>query len=234
MKLLIDSGNTKCKFATVIDNTVENLESEVVLSKLNSFVEIIYSDVANSAELQALLQKVNTNKTKVTRVQVTKEAFGITCAYESFQTLGIDRWLAIIAAEQLFPAKNLIIVDAGTAITVDILTANRQHLGGWIVPGIKLMEKSITDKAPNVFTAPSVKSEVFGTSTPSALINGCMNAALGLIEQARLQFETQTKDRSQPIILITGGDAQILSEHLKQTHIVNKSLVFLGLARFSN
>lgn len=232
MNILIDSGNTKCKFAVYEKGYVKRVTKAEAIQCLNYTLSVIFADVANSDELNEFLAVANELRVPVKNVVVSKQAFGIECAYESFETLGIDRWLSILGAEQLLANKDVIVMDAGTAITVDILSKDKKHLGGWIVPGLKLMEETIVNKAPNVFLANNTFYEPFGTSTPNALRSGCINAGVGLVQRAVDLFKTDQNEASEPTILLTGGDAELISNHLKITHVINPDLVFIGLARF--
>ncbi|WP_352284776.1 type III pantothenate kinase, partial [Pseudoalteromonas sp. Q18-MNA-CIBAN-0097] len=72
-------------------------------------------------------------------------------AYEHVGNLGIDRWLALIAGFTLYPNTACIVVDAGTATTIDVLDSEGLHLGGWILPGLDLMTSSLTQNTQRVF-----------------------------------------------------------------------------------
>lgn len=232
MNILIDSGNTQCKFAVYANGELQRISKEEALRVFGDIDCVVYSDVANSVELKEFLIAAQDVGVPVKSVSVTKQAFGVECAYKNFETLGIDRWLSILGAEKLLPNKNVIVMDAGTAITVDILTKNKAHIGGWITPGLKLLEETIIEKAPNVFSSNEANYEPFGTSTPNALRSGCVNAAVGLIQRAIDLYKIDQKDTTDPTVLLTGGDAELISNQLKITHMINNDLVFIGLARF--
>lgn len=233
MKVLVDAGNTSCKIA--IKKTGQDFiwcSAEQILEQILDVTEMTYAQVAPQPELTQLINACNERQIPVQQAMVNSEAFGIRCGYPKTENLGIDRWLAILGAEQLYPETDLIIVDAGTAMTVDILTEFKRHLGGWIVPGLSLMQSSIADKAPGVFSSTQITQEHFGTNTPSALFEGCCNALTGCVEQAKailqdIDFHAVNELK----VILTGGDACILEERLKLETVVEKNLVFVGLDR---
>ena len=230
MNLLVDIGNTRAKFCRY--SYSEGLSQTTALDEnitLNSiFDKVIVSNVSKNNS-NHLLSEIKYSH--LINVSVTSEAFGIKCGYPKSKNLGIDRWMAIIAAESLYPNKNLLVVDAGTATTIDFLTADKKHLCGWIIPGLELMQSSIADKAPHVFTGELNSSEEIGTDTPSALFNGCLNSQLGLIQQAYQKFN-KILNQEEIVVVITGGAANSIAEELTLTHHVNSQLLFHGLSRF--
>ena len=227
--LLIDVGNTKSKYAVYENKSISLIDRDTALNTITEFNEVICSSVSTDEDVDHLLCRF---KGDTINVRTDASAFGIKNAYQNYQNLGIDRWLAVIGAQHSFPNQDLIVVDAGTAMTVDILTANKQHLGGWIIPGLNLMQSSIADLAPGVFTGERKELEVFGTDTPSALYSGCFFALTAAIEKATLLLEKLTSKRAAKI-LITGGDAKELAKGLEMESILIPDLVFKGLARFS-
>jgi len=137
--------------------------------------------------------------------------------YQQTQTLGADRWAAIIAARQL-SSDNTLIVSAGTASTIDFLGSNGMHYGGWILPGISLMRNSLIENTARLdIPDDGIKSSGIGLSTSSAIEEGCLLAQTGALMGA-LEF---AKNRNQPIsrIWIDGGHADTLLTRLHQNNI---------------
>lgn len=132
---------------------------------------------------------------------------GVICAYELPELLGADRWHALIGARAM-TARALVVVDAGSAITVDFLGAEGKHLGGYILPGKRLMEASLKANTARVLFGPSddLHSEP-GRSTESCVRNG-LNWLFGGLG-ARL--ESDCRERGVDTIYLTGGDAHLLS-----------------------
>ena len=229
--LLIDVGNTSAKYAIYDEESGEievfaYSQARLVISRVN---KILCSTVSANNELSELLTLTSITPTFI---ETQANAFGIKNAYPSFNNLGVDRWLAIIGGEACYPGNNLIIVDAGTAMTIDALDEKKNHLGGWIVPGLNLMQSSIADKAPGVFTKFDAELEQFGTDTPSALYSGCVYSLVGLIDTAVSMLRAK-EPYATVKVLLTGGDGPLLLKHLDNSAELIPDLVFKGLARFS-
>ena len=150
--------------------------------------------------------------------------------------LGADRWAAMAGAWQLAAAgsadsrgENLLVVDAGTALTVDAVRADGQHLGGLIVPGLALMQSALGQGTSDLTRlASAVPAGGAGTdprladNTRSAIEKGCLAALCGLIE--RLLPGRAAR------LLLTGGDAGLLVAELSVAAELRPLLVLEGLA----
>jgi type III pantothenate kinase len=136
---------------------------------------------------------------------------GLRTLYQDRAKLGADRWAAVIGARAL-AASNTLIISAGTATTIDLLGSNGVHYGGWILPGLSMMQESLhhnTAQLPLVTSKPKqVEQPIFGLSTNEAIGFGCEAAQLGAITYA-VQL---AKEMKQPIerIWIDGGNAPAL------------------------
>ena len=137
---------------------------------------------------------------------------GLRTLYQYPSKLGADRWAAIIGARAL-SNTNTLIVSAGTATTIDLLGANGVHYGGWILPGLELMQKSLAGNTAQLPIATREGDiEGFGLSTNDAIIGGCDAAQVGAIHYAL----ALAKEMNHPIerIWIDGGNAQILVKEM--------------------
>mgnify|MGYP001028576006 CR=1 FL=1 len=235
MNLLIDVGNTSLKCCTFKDLSGYKRRSVVWAIENMKFIStLVYAQVAESDELRSILTSANKQGVKIIEASVTPEMFGVSCGYNNYETLGIDHWLAVLAAARLYKNHDVLVVDSGTALTVDVVTENGNHIGGWITPGLQLMQQSIIEKAPGVFGHETHHNEHFGTSTPSALYHGCVNALVGAIEMAKGHLQGIEFHASENLkIVLTGGDAPILASFLKMPVHVEPNLVFIGLNRFA-
>ncbi len=142
---------------------------------------------------------------------------GIRTLYQDPSKLGADRWAAILGARAL-SATNALIVNAGTATTIDMLGGNGLHYGGWILPGLGLMQESLqgnTAQLPLAVRTDALSSQAsFGVTTDEAITGGCDAAQIGAIVRA-----TQlAKELHHPIerIWLDGGNAKILITEIKQ------------------
>ena len=222
MKLLIDVGNTAVKLAVAEESELRLVaEQDIDWSQLEV---VICSQVGRSAGLESIIAQAQAYKLPIAYAEVTPERAGVTCAYKEYNNLGIDRWLAVLAAHQAFPSQAVIVIDSGTATTVDVVSAQGEHLGGWIVPGLDLMVSSITDRAERVFCDPNTPfADEFANNTPQAVKNGALAATLGLVAQAQQLLSQQSVT-----IVCCGGYGKLLSEHLDQA-LFDELLVFKGL-----
>jgi type III pantothenate kinase len=148
---------------------------------------------------------------------------GLRTLYQEPSKLGSDRWAAILGARAL-SNMNTLIINAGTATTIDLLGSNGVHYGGWILPGLELMQKSLADNTAQLPLA--VRDETkfgFGLSTNSAIVGGCDAAQIGAIQYAILL----AKEINQPVekIWIDGGNAKILTDEILKSQKMNSLTV---------
>jgi type III pantothenate kinase len=139
---------------------------------------------------------------------------GVRSLYQDQSQLGSDRWAAVIGARALSNA-NTLIINAGTATTIDLLGANGVHYGGWILPGLELMQKSLEGNTAQLPLAVRDESNNgFGLSTNNAIIGGCDAAQLGAIQYA-IQL---AKEMNHPVekVWIDGGNAKILAAEMSK------------------
>ena len=158
---------------------------------------------------------------------------GMRSLYQDTSKLGADRWAAQIGARAL-SNKNTLIVNAGTATTIDLLGANGVHYGGWILPGLALMQSSLANNTAQLDLATRSEQHGFGICTNDAIIGGCDAAQVGAI----LYGIHHAKELNIPIekIWLDGGNAKILAKEIayanlpaKQALEVTEGLVLRGI-----
>jgi len=162
--------------------------------------------------------------------RVEAHCAGVTCGYRDTGRLGVDRWLAVLAAHHKVPAAALI-VDCGSAVTLDLLDNGGRHLGGYIVPGLGLMRRALcrdTDavKVPETF-APDM-SLAPGCDTSEGVNRGLVLMVLGAVEQALAQLRCGAGP--EPRLWLSGGDGPLLSSLCRRPHQLVPELVLDGLA----
>jgi type III pantothenate kinase len=147
---------------------------------------------------------------------------GMRGLYQDPSKLGADRWAALIGARAL-SNKNTLIVNAGTATTIDLLGSNGVHYGGWILPGLELMQTSLANNTAQLDLATRSEQHGFGTCTNDAIIGGCNAAQVGAI----LYGMQHAKEMNIPVekIWIDGGNAKILAKEILQTNLPAKQLL---------
>lgn len=161
------------------------------------------------------------------------EVAGVINGYDDPSRLGVDRWLAVVAAFNICQTA-CVVISSGTALTVDLVNQHGRHLGGYIVPGWVTSMRALNNSTQLInLTDISNFKLVPGTSTQTAVSHGLASCYAGLIQSAIAQLAiTQHYTQigvSSPSILATGGDAQRLKEIFPEIQ-VKEELVLDGLA----
>lgn len=231
MNLIIDIGNTRVKLATIENNEVQQrwlwpvLEEEKLL-RLIARKKIQQIALSSTRGIDKPMLKRLQKKIPVLLLDA-KTPLPIVNSYKTPKTLGKDRLAAVVAANDLYPNKNCLVIDAGTCITYDLITKRGEYLGGGISPGVDMRFKAM-----NEFTAklPLVKRkiavELIGNTTDTALRSG---GALGVVFEVEGFIKAYRKRFSPLTVLFTGGDADFFVKSLKTKIFVHNNLVLLGL-----
>lgn len=163
--------------------------------------------------------------------RATRRAAGVTNAYADVWRLGIDRWVALIGARQLFPGETVCLVGAGTALTVDLLAADGRHHGGLIVPGPQLMAQVLLERTAGIRRrasgTPRRRRGFLARDTRTAIEAGAREACAGLIERALADAGRHAAPT--PRLLWSGGAAALLQPLLRGAGQRCDDLVFHGL-----
>ena len=137
---------------------------------------------------------------------------GVTIRYSDPSRLGVDRWLAMLAAHAA-STKACLVVDCGTALTIDKLTESGEHCGGYIIPGLALMRRSLEENTRIRLNKEfEIGGVALGHSTDEAVYHGTLAAAVALI---KAKFEESNQEEVERELFITGGGADELMPHLK-------------------
>jgi type III pantothenate kinase len=162
-------------------------------------------------------------KLPVRTVVATDEFRGVRNCYTHPERLGVDRWLAMIAAHGLCGCS-CCVVDVGTALTIDLVDVSGQHTGGVILPGLTMMMQSLRSGTAIPAYDETVTGKQLGCSTTEAMRLGCLHAQAGAIE--RILSTVASEDCE---LLLTGGDARLLGSAVHYPHRIIEHLVLLGL-----
>lgn len=245
MILLVDVGNTRTKWVLAENNHMLTeidvcLNQDVASSTIASLAEVVHkvtiANVAGEAMAQTLTNVMQAVEVPVTMVQTAQEACGVRNSYDYPETLGVDRWLSLIAAYDKQKASCLVI-NAGTAVTIDALSvpkaANHANfMGGLIMPGVGVMLRTLANNTAQLSVGEGSVMD-FPTNTQDAMHTGCLIAVIGAIQR---QWQLlQALDQQVPAILLSGGDAEMLIKHLPadlaEKTIIVDNLVLRGLMR---
>lgn len=147
--------------------------------------------------------------------------------YKTPETLGADRMALVAAAAFKFPNANCLVVDAGSCITYDFLSANGFYKGGGISPGLQMRFKAMHEhtKMLPLLQAKEIDYSL-GTSTEESLLAGAINGVVYEMDGWCNSLRAQYKDLK---VVLTGGDAQFLSKRLKNTIFTHSNFLAEGL-----
>lgn len=153
---------------------------------------------------------------------------GLMNGYEQPSQLGVDRWMNILGVSRMAPSY--CVVSCGTALTID-LVCNRQHAGGYIMPGMFLQLTSLVKGTRKVRPELSESRGVQpGRTTTEAVYHGVVLSQVCVIERC---FDLlKSREASDAKLILTGGDADKLSPHLACPHDIMPELVLLGLQSY--
>ncbi|MFD2167268.1 type III pantothenate kinase [Thalassotalea euphylliae] len=239
MNLLIDVGNTRAKYCLFEQQTlseIETIASDAInpawLKRRFAHVQsVVMANVGNKALNELVNEWCDSCNIPFTLALSEAERFGVISGYDNPRQLGVDRWLTLLACYQLFPQQACLIVDVGTATTVDYLDKSGVHHGGWILPGIDMMLDAVTAKAVDVHgQRSSIQALSLGTNTNDNINAAAMAATVGLVEQAESTIEKKGHQVEQ--VILTGGNGSIVSQLLDREHALIPQLVFYGLSRY--
>lgn len=245
MKVFFELGNSQIKSAILVHGCYEYLGSipnQSVLDEtlLHEFqldtldVEGVYLSSVASAQMNSLfiqhLQNIfGCYPTLLTTQHLTA---GIECGYRDFEQLGVDRWMAVIGGAA-HNAKPVLIVDAGTALTVDAVV-DKKHLGGFIVPGLGLMRQTLLDQTARLKqasqqtdAAEAPKEGLLAQDTQHGVMGGTLYMASAYINQLVCDLEQETGRQFD--CLGTGGDFLQLAPMLDKPFTYVEDLTLLGM-----
>ena len=243
--LLLDVGNTRIKWGVRDEGGIrrtghiarEKLRDDglqVLTTRLPRAVESVFvSNVAGTSFGTRLSGVVGAHCGREVRFARTAgRGWGVTDGYKEPRRMGVDRWVALVGAWHEF-GRSCLVVDAGTAVTIDALDGDGRHLGGQIIPGLRTMAASLstaTADIPLVATgarAGAPDARIFGSSTAAAVREGALNAIAGAVDRA---FRTLQSIAYDPLVVLTGGDASRILNALCEPPIHRPHLVLQGLA----
>lgn len=234
MILALDVGNSRLKWG-LFDDQVWQRTGWIALADIAALgqdiqtlvapAQVVVSNVAGPRvrlELENLLTNWNCN---VTWVSSQAEQCGVRNCYKTPSQLGSDRWAALIAAWRHL-GRSCVVVNAGTAMTVDALSDRGEFLGGLIVPGLTTMQKALAANTAELQVT-SGRYADFPTQTEDAILSGAILAMAGAVE--KMLVTLGKKLGNTPSCLISGGDAAFLAGQLSVAATIVDNLVLEGL-----
>ena len=238
MILAIDAGNSRVKWGWHDGrgwsslSTVSLIEFAAANHDINPFAathenpqQIVISNVAGEGAHQLLINWTRIFDAEPLWLKGEAERCGVTSRYERPEQLGPDRWAALVAARALHSGACLV-VNAGTATTADVLSAEGEFLGGLILPGVDLMRFVLHEHTGRL---PLQEGRFVRTprNTIDAIETGCRHAQAGAVERMFRIAGTGAQ------CLVSGGAGKALSEQLGIPCRYVENLVLEGLARIA-
>jgi type III pantothenate kinase len=240
MNLLIDLGNTRLKWALsgrarwlsgVVTHRGMDMNTllDGVWAGVVAPARIIMTSVATDVVSDAVELWTQTHWGSVPhRVRARREQLGVVNRYRDPATLGADRWAALIGARGT-TQRACAVVDCGTAVTVDALSADGVFAGGVIIPGLRLLRESLGAGTAGIGFADGEHASCLAQATADGVAAGALYGLAGAIERCVREQERGLGETLE--ILLTGGDGALLAPVLERPLTHAPELVLKGLAR---
>ena len=234
--LVMDIGNSRIKWRET-DKPSSRVHSESYCSEQLSeqLVEwfehialkspVIICSVANAEVNGEVRRYFDERNIKCVFLQVSREKAGVRNGYKIAEQMGVDRWVAVVTAYNKYQSA-VCVMDAGTALTIDVVDEQGCHLGGLIMPGLNLMKQSLLSGTAGIDEA-SNSSYLLADNTADAVSSGCSQLIISsigpIIERIQKQYGLDL------ITVVTGGDAELVAEHSSGVLKLEKWLILDGL-----
>lgn len=231
--LLIDAGNSRCKWARVRDGkwaqqgVFGNKDTDAMrtaFSRLSCPSQILVSNVAGATMAERLRELFSVWDCHIEFVTPRASQNGLRNGYQMHECLGSDRWAAMIGAWHQVRGACLV-VNLGTATTVDAISVQGEFIGGLILPGVYLMRQSLLGNTAQLAVENGVLRD-FPQNTQDALQSGLLGATLGVIER---QYALLAKQGANTICVVSGGGAEVICPVLELPYVHIENLVLHGL-----
>ena len=243
MILELDCGNSFIKWR-VLNSAAGDLFAEGVVDSDQALVASLHAlDGLSLRNCRLVSVRTNEETAALTRILEQMFALSVVCAkpanevsgvkngYDDYERLGLDRWLAMLGGFHLAGGVCLIL-DFGTAVTADLISAEGEHLGGFICPGMPLMRNQLRTHTRNIrygdlAAERALTSHAPGRSTVEAVERGCSLMLRGFVLTQMEMARSYWGERF--TVFITGGDAGLVADVVPDARVV-PDLVFVGLA----
>lgn len=235
MNLCIDQGNSRTKVALmtdegqIINHFIYKTFSSADVERLFDLYPITDSIISSVINIEPAIVNTLHRRSKNFVLFDHNTPVPIRNSYDSPETLGQDRLAASVGAMTLCPNENLLIIDAGSAITYDFVSAEGEYMGGNIAPGLKMrftILQRMTKKLPLVEPEENELIPLFGKNTRDAIAAGVIR---GVAYEVKGYMRT-LKDRMPHFqTYLTGGNAPYILNNVRREMHYEKNLVLMGL-----
>lgn len=247
MQLLVDVGNTRMKWAYwdgEISDPCSSIHKGTNFDRLLHHVwrdsirpdRVLISNVVGNEIKEAISSWVETLwHLKAEFIQTESQAFGVQNGYKDPYTLGIDRWLAMIAAFRHFKGREPVcVIDCGTCLTVDVVDKTGIHLGGLLIPGTYSMREVLTSCTQSSPMKQDIQFNdgLLARNTYDGMMGGTLFASVAYIERLLLEIQREFTDPLK--VIMTGGEALSLKKLISQDVFYKPDLVLEGLGYYAD
>ena len=230
MELAIDAGNSRVKYGifeegelmkVIIRDQLTSMDMDEIITEHKVNRSIICASRALTPENIAYLHA------RKTIILDEHTPLPIKNKYRTPQTLGKDRLAGAVGAHFAFPFANNVVIDFGTAMTINFINNKGEFLGGNIAPGLKMRLQALhnfTDNLPLIAT--DGEFSLYGMDTEQALRNGAIHGIVAEVEYYREKY----MEKYSPLkIILAGGNSVLVSHYLKDSYVIKPDLVLEGL-----
>jgi len=233
--ICIDAGNTFFKIALMEEGEVQSLASfplTDVHGLLQHLKSLPQADACILSSVVSILPRIVDvfRQKSAYFIELTHETpLPIRNLYQTPETLGKDRLAAVVGAYCLFPGKDILVFDAGTALTIDFIDRNGNYRGGNISPGLNMRFRALYDDTQKLFLQTQTDDfDLIGNTTASAIISGVQNGIIfeinNYVHHFVNKFPTLVK-------ILTGGDINFFENKLESHIFAIPNLIFIGLEK---
>ncbi len=235
MNIVIDIGNTFSKLALFEHGRISKLVQQTKFNN-QQLAEILDTTGGIKHGIVSLVGKDDEDIIKFLSEKLdilisldNNTPLPIKNLYKTKSTLGNDRLAAAVGAYLLFPGYNVLVIDAGTAITYEYINSHGHYLGGGISPGLNLRYRSLNDHTARLpLLQASDKFKLPANNTREAIVSGIQTGIIKEIDGIINDFKAQFKVHK---VVLSGGDAIFFETKLKNSIFVDSNLVLKGLNR---
>jgi len=248
MKLLVDIGNSRVKWALLSANALleqqaksHNNNAAAIcewLFRQQKFSQIVLAHVLGDQFNREISEIAKQHSINLLIVHSELQAYGIETTYLQADKLGVDRFITMLAAHHLNTKRDCIVIDCVTATTIDAIDATGKHIGGVIFPGLQLCEDSLINKAKNLL---KIKQELkdselnlLAKTTAQGVKTGCHYSLAATIDRICKEMEQVIVSQHTVKRIICGGNAKDIHTLLDGEYELNENLLMQGLQFIAN
>ena len=231
--ICIDAGNTLLKVALMADGAVLSSASFAtgdnsgLLRHVEALPQADACILSRSGAVDECVVRLLRQKSAHFTELTAATPLPIRNLYKTPETLGKDRLAAVVGARRLFPGKDILVFDAGTALTIDFIDKEGNYRGGNISPGLNMRFRALHDYTQRLSLHSQTDDfETIGDSTAAAIISGVQN---GIIFEMDFYIQSFVKKFPQLVTILTGGDVNFFANKFERRIFAEPNLVFIGL-----